>query len=288
MHRIIALGAFDGLHAAHRAVLRGATAVLLFNQHPQSLLAGLAPPQLLSDEARTARLRSFELLHIPFEEIAALPPAQFFREILCERYHAVALRCGHNFRFGAHAAGGTTLLRALCETQGMRLSIVPKVMYQSQPVSSSRIRAALQNGQIEAANAMLGRPFGYDFEVVHGKRIGHLLGTPTLNQHFTPGFCVPRFGVYASRAFVDGVWLPGLTNIGLRPTVMANSEGTCSPRERSETHIPGFSGDLYGRRVPVRLLRYIREERKFENLEALKQQIQSDLNACGEQSASRL
>ena len=270
MSKIIALGTFDGLHAAHRAVLRGATAVLLFDQHPQSLLQGQAPPQLLSNAQRAARLRAFELLHIPFEEIAALPPEVFFHKILRKCFGATALRCGHNFRFGAQAAGDTALLQTLCAQHGLRLAVVPKVMYQGQAVSSSRIRAALQQGQIEEANAMLGRAFGYDFKVVHGQRMGHALGTPTLNQHFAPGFVVPHFGVYASRAFVGGTWRPSLTNIGRRPSFAQDEL-------RSETHIPGFSGDLYGQRVPVRLLRYLREERRFDNLEALKAQIQLDL-----------
>jgi len=277
MHKIVALGAFDGLHAAHRAVLRGANAVLLFDQHPQNWLAGQAPPQLLSDTARDRRLRAFELLRIPFSELAELAPERFFHEILRERYRATALRCGHNFRFGAHAAGDTALLGALCERHGMRLFDVPQVMYRGRAVSSSRVRAALQQGDLKEANAMLGRAFGYDFEVMYGERMGRVLGTPTLNQHFPAGFCVPRFGVYASRAFVDGRWLPGLTNIGIRPTVIESSEATCSPQGRSETHLPGFDGDLYGRRVPVRLLRYLREERRFEDLEALRGQIQLDL-----------
>ena len=268
--RCIALGTFDGLHAAHRAVLRGADAVLLFDQHPQHLLQGQAPPKLLTDQVRELRLREFELLKISFEEIAKLCPEAFFHEILRGRFGATALRCGHNFRFGARAAGDTTLLRALCEEQGMRLSVVPKIVYRGEAVSSSRIRAALQQGQIKDANAMLGRAFGYDFEVVHGEHIGRVLGTPTLNQHFPAGFCVPRFGVYVSRAFVDGKWRPGLTNIGRRPSFARDAL-------RSETHIPGFSGDLYGRRIPVRLLRYLREERRFEDLEALKGQIQEDL-----------
>ena len=270
MHKTIALGTFDGLHAAHRAVLRGANAVLLFDQHPQHLLQGQAPPKLLTDQARARRLRGFELLWISFEEIASLPPEVFFHEMLRGRFGATALRCGHNFRFGAKATGDVTLLRALCERHGMRLSVVPKVVYRGEAVSSSRIRAALQEGRVEEANAMLGRAFGYDFEVMLGQRLGRVLGTPTLNQHFTLGFCVPRSGVYVSRAFVDGAWRPALTNIGVRPS-FEHSE------LRSETHIPGFAGDLYGRHVPVRLLRYLREERRFDDLEALKGQIGEDI-----------
>ena len=272
MEKTVALGAFDGLHAAHRAVLRGANAVLLFNEHPQKLLQGSAPPQLLADEERDARLRAagLELLKIPFEEIAEQPPEEFFVKILCERYRVRKLRCGYDYRFGAHAAGSADLLQRLCAAHGVGLSVVPRVMYRGEGVSSSRIRAALGDGRVGEANAMLGRAFGYAFEVVHGERVGRVLGTPTLNQRFPEGFAVPRFGVYASRAFVDGAWRAGLTNIGRRPSFE-------SEELRSETHIPGFAGDLYGKTVPVRLLSYIREERRFKSIEALKRQIKQDL-----------
>ena len=288
----IALGSFDGLHAAHRAVLRGATAVLLFNEHPQIFLSGQAPPQLLTNEERSARLQAagLQLLHVDFAELAALPPAQFIT-LLRERYGATGLRCGHNFRFGAHAAGDTTLLRELCVAHNMTLSIVPRIVYRGETLSSTRIRAALQQGEIAQANAMLGRAFGYAFPVVHGDHLGRVLGAPTLNQHFAPGYCVPKAGVYVSRAYVDGAWLPAVTNVGLRPTVREHSEATRFPSvmsacaehrrcPRSETHIPGFAGNLYGQRVPVRLLRFIREERKFADIDELKAQIERDVGQC--------
>ncbi|MCL2532263.1 MAG: riboflavin biosynthesis protein RibF [Oscillospiraceae bacterium] len=278
----IALGSFDGLHAAHRAVLRGATAVLLFSEHPQVTLKGQAPLQLLTNEERAARLQAagLALLHVDFAELAALPPAQFIA-LLRERYGAMGLRCGHNFRFGANAAGDITLLHELCTAHNMTLSIVPRIVYCGETVSSTRIRAALQQGEIAQVNAMLGRVFGYHFPVEHGQRLGRVLGAPTLNQHFTPGYCVPKAGVYASRAFVDGKWWPTVTNIGLRPTVIEHSEATEPHRRcRSETHIPGFAGDLYGRRVPVRLLRYVREERKFADVDELKAQIERDVALC--------
>lgn len=275
----IALGSFDGLHAAHRAVLRGATAVLLFSEHPQVVLNGQAPPQLLTNEERAARLQAagIELLHVNFAELAALPPTQFIA-LLRERYGATGLRCGHNFRFGANAVGNTAVLHALCQAHDMKLSIVPRMVYRGETVSSTRIRAALQQGEIAQVNAMLGRAFGYGFAVEHGARLGRVLGAPTLNQHFPPGYCVPKAGVYASRALVDGAWWPAVTNIGSRPTVIEHSEAAEPHRRcRSETHIPGFSGDLYGQRVPVRLLRFIREERKFADLQQLSMQIEQDL-----------
>lgn len=274
MSKMIALGTFDGLHVAHHAVLRGADAVLLFREHPQKHLKGQAPPKLLSNEARATKLSNagIGLLYIDFEEIAALAPEQFFSEILRRRFGATGLRCGHNYRFGAHAAGDVNLLKKLCAKHRMKLYVVPKVVFQGEAVSSSRIRESLQNGKIEQANAMLCRAFGYDFEVMRGAQIGRTIGTPTLNQHFPAGFVVPRDGVYVSRTYVNKQWRPSITNIGVRPSLDGKEL-------RSETHIPGFDGDLYGQHVPVRLLKYIREERKFDNLEGLKKQIAKDLAA---------
>jgi riboflavin kinase/FMN adenylyltransferase len=137
-------------------------------------------------------------------------------------------------------------------------------------VSSTRIREALGEGRLADANAMLGRPFGYAFTVTEGERIGRELGAPTLNQQFPPGFAVPKRGVYASQAFVEGAWRASVTNIGVRPCF--GGAGL-----RSETHIMRFMGDLYGQRVPVRLLKYLRGERKFSSLEELKRQIERDI-----------
>lgn len=276
--RTIALGAFDGLHVAHAEVLRGAQAVLLFEEHPQKTLCGAAPPQLLADEERRARLldAGLELLVIPFEDVAGLAPETFFWDILIGRYEAGGLRCGYHYRFGAGAAGTPELLRALCCAAGVALSVVPMVEYQGEAVSSTRIRAALADGRMEDAAAMLGRPFGFAFEVVMGDRIGRLLGAPTLNQKFPEGFAIPRFGVYASQAFVGGRWRYAVTNVGRRPCFDCNEL-------RSETHVMGFKGDLYGQKVPVRLLRFLREEMKFASLDELKVQIARDAAACKEE-----
>ena len=272
MGRNIALGAFDGLHIAHCAVLRGADAVLLFAEHPQKVLRGSAPPQLLTDEERDERLQGMgiALLKVSFEEVARLGPEAFFCEVLLGRFGAAALRCGYHYRFGAGAAGDAAMLRALCRAHGLGLTVVPKVEYKGAAVSSTRIRAALRAGRMDDANAMLGRAFGYDFTVVEGERVGRTLGVPTLNQRFPEGFAAPRNGVYASQAYVGGRWRASVTNVGRRPCF-------ASDELRSETHVIGFEGDLYGRKVPVRLLRYLRPERRFDSLDELKKQIERDI-----------
>lgn len=279
----IALGVFDGLHAAHMAVLQEAgsrgqeagftPSAMLFPVHPAALLAGRAPPRLLMDEARDAMLRhmGLELLFVPFGEIHTLEPEVFVRDILVGRFGAGALACGYDYHFGKNAKGGAALLRALCDEYGLGFSVVPEMDYRGEAISSSRIRAALAEGNLADANAMLGRAFGYTLPVIEGGRIGRTLGAPTLNQMFQPGFCVPKHGVYQSETYIQNRWRPSVTNIGLRPSVDTQR------RLRSETHVPGFAGDLYGREIAVRLLRFVREERAFGSLEELKEQIMRDI-----------
>ena len=278
MRRAIALGAFDGLHTAHRAVLEAATrqagygpAVLLFDEHPQRALAGLAPPRLLADGDRDAILRELglELLCASFSEIKDMSPRDFFKEVLLKRFGAGALCCGYDYRFGAGALGDVEELRRLCGEHKVLLRATPEIDYKGAPVSSTRIRQALREGNPQDANAMLGRPFGYAFPVEEGERIGRTLGFPTLNQSFPAGFAVPRRGVYASQAFVEGRWRPGVTNIGTRPSFAGDML-------KSETHVIGYEGELYGQRIPVRLLRFLRPEVKYASIEELKAQIAVD------------
>ena len=287
MKRAVALGVFDGLHRAHQAVLQEARskkqegmtpAAMLFPAHPLTLLRGEAPPLLLTDEERDAMLRrmGLELLFTPFEEIHALEPEVFFREILIDRFNAGAVCCGYHYHFGANANGDVPLLRRLCDEHGLEISVVPRMEYRGEAISATRIRAALARGDLADANAMLGRPFGYTLRVVEGERIGRALGAPTLNQMFGPGFCVPKYGVYQSEALIEGEWRASVTNIGLRPSVDKQLQ------LRSETHAPGYEGDIYGREISVRLLRFLREERRFGSFEELKKQIRRDIEiACG-------
>jgi riboflavin kinase/FMN adenylyltransferase len=284
MKRSIALGYFDGLHVAHMAVLQAAAAfdglrpaVLLFDEHPQGALRGGAPPaRLLVGRERDEMLRGLgiEVLKVPFRDVMELAPEAFFDEVLRGQCGAEALCCGYHYRFGHGARGDAALLHVLCGKHGMPLTVVSKMEYQGAPVSSTRIREALEAGALADANAMLGRAFGYAFPVMEGDHIGRTLGFPTANQMFEPGFVIPAFGAYASEAKVGGVWRRGVTNIGQRPSFE-------SEQLRSETHSIGFAGDLYGQALPVRLLRFLRCERRFNSMEALKQQIAQDVGDAG-------
>lgn len=272
----LCLGTFDGLHLGHKKVITSSECgclniVLMFRQHPQKTLSGNAPFELITKTKEERLLAEWgaQSEYLDFGEICTYSPDEFFKKIIVERFSAAAVSCGFNYRFGKDAAGDAALLKALCEMNGIAVNICEPELYLGEPVSSTRIRKCIANGDMPSASAMLGRLFSYDFEVVHGDARGRLLGFPTINQFFSEGFAVPAFGVYASLTEIDGKILPSVTNIGVRPTV-GNS------RERSETHIIGFDGDLYGSRVEVSLIKKLRDEEKFSSFEELSRQMALD------------
>lgn len=275
--RAIALGTFDGLHLGHMRVLDGTKqfgflpSALLFAEHPAKALCGKMPPILMTDRKREALLQAMgvEPLKMHFQEIMALSARDFFEEILLKRFHAGAVCCGENYTFGKDRLGTPDVLRELCSEFGIQLFVAPTAEALGAPVSSTRIRGFLQNGEIESANALLGRRFSYAFEVVHGDERGRTLDFPTINQFFPTDFVVPKYGVYASQVYMDGAYHAAVTNIGVRPTIGTETA-------RSETCILGFSGDLYGQSPEVELLSYLRPEQKFDSLDALREAIRKD------------
>lgn len=270
-----ALGSFDGLHLGHRQVIGNTLsvpglrpAVITFQQNPSVSLQKKPVPLLTTNEQKLALLEEMgvEVVYLlSFEQIRDMEPEDFV-EALYRVCRVRALSCGFNFRFGKNGRGDAGLLKELCREKGIELSVTPPVSVAGETVSSTRIRACLEQGDVQQAGQLLGRPFGYDFEVTHGRQLGRTWGTPTINQPFPAGYVLPRFGVYASLVEVEGQKYYGVTNIGVKPTVGSD----CA---LSETWIPEFSGDLYGKKVPVELLDFIRPERKFDSLEQLKNEI---------------
>lgn len=276
----VALGNFDGLHKGHIQVLKKTAetakkkglvpAVLLFDKHPKKVLCGKRPPMLMTDAARDSLMESmgFKIFKVSFEEFKDKTPQAFLMEAYCA-LNVRAICCGFNYRYGKNGAGNAETLKTDCEKLGIELHTVSQVDFEGEPISSTRIRKALESGDVRKANQMLGRPFSYKIEVVSGDKRGRLLGYPTINQFFPEDFVTARFGVYASKVFLGGKWYAAVTNIGIRPTINTKSL-------RSETCILGFSGDLYGLEIEVFLLDFIRDEKKFEGLEMLSAAIKAD------------
>jgi len=281
----VALGFFDGLHIGHAAVVSRTLSyqqeglcpcVFTFTMDGGHPAAKSSANALTTERQKEQLLESWgvRLVLCPdFSEFHAMEPEAFVDEVLVRRLNANAACCGEDFRFGKKAAGDVGQLAALCQARGIRLDVVPPVTFEGERVSSTRIRSLLGEGRVADANRMLGRAFGYDFTVVRGKQLGRKLDSPTINQRLPDGFVPLRHGVYASVSFAGGAWHPSVTNIGLRPTV----EDTTAVN--SETYICGFSGDLYGARVEVRLLAFLRPEQRFPSVEALRARIHADAEA---------
>lgn len=278
---VLALGNFDGLHLGHMKVLNKAVevsktlgaerAVLLFDEHPKKLLCGERPPMLMADDMKESYLEKigFKIVKASFSEFKDVSARDFVIS-LKKDLNVGAICCGFNYRFGKGGEGTAAKLSLLCGRLGIRLYLAGEASYEGEPISSTRIRAALESGNIKAANAMLGRDFSYNLTVVHGDGNGKKYGFPTINQVFDKGFVKPLNGVYCSVVTVDGKRYCGVTNIGVRPTV----DGKCDPR--SETNIVGFSEDIYGKNVQVELVEFIRPEKKFDGIDKLTEQIALD------------
>lgn len=273
----VALGYFDGVHLGHRNVLGSAVACAKQNGWIPAVFTFRLPGgdrlkggRILSAGLKHARMEALGLeayVEPPFEEFRSLTPEEFVRKVLVDCFDARAVFCGDNFTFGARAAGNVVLLEELCAPLGIAVNVVPMAEYAGRTVSSTRIRAALEEGRIDDANAMLGAPYAIDWPVRHGKGIGtSRLGTPTINQNYPADALRPCTGVYLTRILLDGVWRPAATGIGRRPTVEGDNHGaavTC------ETYVPDYSGDVYGQTPVLEFHRYLCPVRKFDNLDQL-------------------
>lgn len=274
--RVVAVGTFDGVHLGHREVIAGADTVLTFDPHPMSVTAPDRAPMLLTSLGRKAELVESlgveEMVVVSFDqEFAEHSAEEFIDEVLVAGLCAARVQIGDNFGFGKRAQGRVANLLA---DDRFETRVMPLFEADGAPVSSSRIRALLEAGEVSEANRLLGAPYLFSAEVQHGERRGRELGYPTANLNPTVGYCTPGHGVYAGRAQLAGgeVKLAAI-NVGMRP--MFDSE----LGELIEAYLLDFDGELYGQRLRVEFLERLRGEEKFESVDALKQQMAADVES---------
>ncbi len=267
--RNVAIGTFDGVHRGHRAVIEGADTVLTFDPHPLEVLHPPATPKLIMPFGVKRDvidgLGVEELVVIPFdEEFAHRSAEDFVERVLLEKLDAKQVSVGENFRFGARAKGDPAMLR---ERPEFRTRVVPLVEVDGETVSSTRIRALIAAGEMEAARRCLGAPFMVEGTVVSGDQRGRELGFPTANIVPDDRLAIPGHGVYA--AFADGV--PAAVNVGVRPT-FESGRGVLI-----ETYLIDREEDLYGRTLRVAFVERLRGERSYPDVEELVQQMRRDV-----------
>lgn len=284
--RVIALGFFDGVHLGHGALLRRAaeeakkrgceSAVFTFDRPPKEVITGVPCPLINSPEDRAELVKRLygidEMLMVPFDdEMRTTPWDRFVTDILVGRYGAVHLVAGHDHHFGHRNQGSPELLKEKCAELGLGCDIIPAVTLDGVTVSSTHIRKLLEEGDVETARAFLGHPHVLTQTVGHGRQLGRTIGIPTANLVAPPHVLLPKRGVYAAKITLpDGRAFGGVTNVGVRPTVNNGQDVTVEP------WILDFDGDLYGQAIRVEFFRRLRDERKFESLDALRSQIETD------------
>ena len=275
MKNALALGTFDGIHIAHKEVLNLPVdckkIAVTFEKPPKMFLSGNYE-LIMSFEDKCQSLKSLgydEIVDLDFFTIKDTEPEEFL-SFLYENYNPTVISCGFNYRFGKNGKGDISLLKKFCQEKGIELNICKQVALEEQVISSSFVRDLLKSGEIEKANSLLLKPFSFSAEVIKGDRRGRTIGFPTINQKYPKDLVKIKFGVYKTKVLIDGKEFDGITNIGMRPTFE-------SDYVISETHIKDFSGDLYGKTVTIVPYKFLREEKKFSNLNDLKNQIEKDI-----------
>jgi riboflavin kinase/FMN adenylyltransferase len=286
---VLALGNFDGLHRGHVKIIerirrgafeRGGTSVVLtFDPHPPRVVRpDKAPPLLMTKEQKLAALTAAGVQGVAVvrftPELSRWEPEHFVRAVLSDWLRVAEVWVGADFLFGRDRSGNFTVLRALGQQLGFRVEKIDPVRYKDFVVSSTRIRRLVAEGRVDEAGALLGHHYTVCGVIVEGDRRGREIGFPTANLA-TVNELLPPYGVYATMLAVDGVVWKGVTNVGLRPTFGAQ------PAPTVETHVLGEVGELYGRQVRLEFVQRLRDERRFADVDALKEQIAADVRRAG-------
>jgi riboflavin kinase/FMN adenylyltransferase len=285
----VAIGVFDGVHLGHQQVIRqtiadaqqheGISVVVTFDCHPNSVVAPDKIPALIYPLSK--KLKAIEsmgaetslLIHFD-KALSQIPAEEFIRKLARDFQNIHSICVGSRFTFGYKRQGNVDLLRKLGEELHFIVHGLAAISLDGERVSSTRIREAIQNGNLDGASQMLGRAYSLVGKIVEGDKLGRKLGFPTANLDVT-GLIIPPNGVYAIHAATAGKAHRAVLNIGLRPTL-----GNSTPQLRVEAHLLDFSGDLYGQEMEITFVEKLRDEQKFPSADALTKQIQKDIAAA--------
>ncbi len=279
------LGNFDGIHLGHLELIKKAIAegkrlgikvgIWTFEDHPMNTLSGKRNAYLTSTEEKNEIFAENGVDYAVYEDFLSVrnySPEEFVDIILTQKLDCRSAVCGFNFRFGNNRAGTPEKLGELLKKSGRSVIIADAVCTEKSVISSTAIRDAIELGEIEKANRMLGRPYSVNLPVVYGKQLGRTIGIPTINQVFPTDKVKLKNGIYASKCFINGKTYMGVSNVGFRPTVNDDvGDINC------ETHIVDYAGCLYGEKIKVSFYKKLRDEQKFDGVEKLKEAIEKDI-----------
>lgn len=289
LRRAIALGFFDGVHLGHGELLKktieraheinAMPSVLSFDVHPDTLVFKSDIKLISSAADREEIIRRCygidNVVFLHFNRHMMCMPWREFVDAISAQLNVSWIVMGHDFSCGYKGEGKAELIRDYCAGLGIGCDIIPPLCVDGRVISSTWIREVISAGDMETARKLLGHPHSLSDTVHSGYHLGHKLGTPTINMFFPDGVLIPRFGVYASKVYIDGTSYHAVTNIGIRPTIDNDS------RVSVESHLLNYSGNLYGRQARVEFYKFLRPETKFKNFEALSEQIRRDSAAAG-------
>lgn len=290
-HSAVALGFFDGVHPGHQVViaqakeearrLQATPALVTFRDHPRNLTKGQAPKLLTLLPQRVELFEELGMevaLVLSFnKELCRMTASEYVQTVLVDCLGVKSVSVGKNHHFGRNREGNPELLQNLGQQLGFSVHVAPLLLFDGLEVSSSRIREALQTGDVGLAKRLLARPYAVYGRIVHGSQVGNQIGFPTANVEFSERQMLPQCGVYAGMArFPDRSRIGCVINLGYRPTVAAD------PRLTLEAHLINFDKNLYGSSISLEFWERLRSEQKFASVADLQSQIQLDIIHAGQ------
>lgn len=273
----VSIGKFESLHKGHQKLIKKILAQEKNGLY--STVVTIEQENLPRVFTRAERMRTLERMGVSsqvllfLDAIRMMEPEQFVKEILVDRLHAGYVACGTDFHFGYRCRGDAAMLESFGKLYGFAVEPVEKETEDGRKISSTWVKEALSAGDMQTVSRLLSRPYFIEGTVCHGRRLGHTLGMPTANIQVPADKLVPLCGVYLGTAEVDGISYRSITNLGHKPSVQS-ADAPIS----AETYLYAFEGDLYEKEIRVELAQFVRRERRFESIAALKAQIREDIS----------